>query len=846
MNRTKLIVSTLAVAALISQSTAGVVEAAATKTQTKTTTTQKQTTVKTLNNLKAVKITSKSTVKLSNVNILAQEDGSILTYTLTYQNNDSKSLSLIDYWTKVKTKSGTVYSVTATGADKEKKKVVAGSSVSITYTTQISKNLKYSDLNFQIVKWDFSLAGYEKTLGSINIPSSYAVATPVNTTQKLTLNDLTVKTKVSSVSVLGLGEHNYVNVALYLQNASSKTLDNPNLKYVVQTVGGTTYALTADSLSTSYQILPQESKTLNLIAKIPKSVNLNNLQLLFVQNDETLKSDIPVASLSLGTKKGESTKTAVNKEKILKIDSNNIATRIESISRNQSFGKSDLSIQFALVNKGDRTITVPNYSFEIHTGSKSYPLIASGLDGLLLEPGDEQMISVEGTLPVIANAEEMDLILKTPTGSSQTSPDIPTTPAGSTNSYPVAVYSLPEYTEMQYAVGQERVIKNNDGVYGVTLDSVQKLPWNDGNLLSTKITIVNKSTKAAKLPEFVGAYKMDLTTLNSTVQLVNSNTTQILGPGEKTSVYVVTNIPSSLNFSQLQIQLLQKTGTDKTSNWVMFSNYGKTSDLKVTADATYFNMDTAGKKSDLMTRKTYQYKGSTNDIIYTELIMRNLENKQTNLSQLTGYFQTEDGQYYKADVNQVNHAVGPQAASIISFSAKVPKGTTVSNWNLVVGESITENKFTELEGKPTGFVNASAMELNLDSRDIKNTLKDVELFPYTLSVKEIEGRTNSSGLEVKMKYDLKRDLTFDMGEFKHKFILEVTDSSGARFEKEIELEKDFIVGGNQTFSYVINDLIFATSRSGGFQFSIYDSYQGEKTKIASQAAYYVNTDLYKD
>lgn len=94
-------------------------EAATTKTQTKTTTTQKQTTVKTLNNLNAVKITSKSTVKLSNVNILAQEDGSILTYTLTYQNNDSKSLSLIDYWTKVKTKSGTVYSVTATGADKE-------------------------------------------------------------------------------------------------------------------------------------------------------------------------------------------------------------------------------------------------------------------------------------------------------------------------------------------------------------------------------------------------------------------------------------------------------------------------------------------------------------------------------------------------------------------------------------------------------------------------------------------------------------------------------------------------------------------------------------------------------
>ncbi|WP_110931024.1 hypothetical protein [Paenibacillus bouchesdurhonensis] len=840
MNRTKMVVASLAVAALMAQSATGIAGAAATKSQTNTSAAQ---VVKTLGNLSGVKISGKSTVKLSNVNILSQADGNVLTYTLTYHNNDSKSLSLIDYWTKVKTKSGTVYSVSVVGADKEKKKVVPGSSVNVTYTTKIAKHLKYSDLNFQIVKWNFSVAGYEQVLGSINIPSTYAVATPVNTTRKLTLNEFSANAKVMSVNVLGLGDSNYVNIALYLQNTGSSSIENPNLKYVVQTASGTAFAVTPDSSSSNIKILPQENKMLNLIAKIPKNVNLNNLQLLLVQNDEASKSELPVASMGLGTKQGQSSKTAANKERLLKIDSTNITTRIESIARNQSFGKSDLSIQFAITNKGDKAITIPNYSFEIQAGTKSYPLVASGLEGTVLEPNDEQIISIDGTIPVVVNAEELDLVLKTPTGGSQGSTDEPTAPTTG-NSYPVAMYSLPEYTEMQYAQGQERTIRNNDGVFGVTLDAIQKLPWNDGNLLATKITIVNKGTKAAKLPEFAGAYKMDLTALSSTVQLVNTNTTQILGPGEKTSVYVVANVPSSLNFSQLQVQLLQKTGTDKTSNWVMFSNYGKTSDLKQITDGSYFNLDTAGKKSDLKTRKTYLYKGSTSDIIYTELIMRNLENKQANLSQLTGYFQTDDGQYYKADVNHVKHAVGPQSASLVSFSAKVPKGTTVSNWNLVVGESVTEDKFTELEGKPTGFVNASAMELNLDSRSIQSTLKDVELFPYTLTVKEIEGRTNSSGLEVKMKYDLKRDLTFDIGEFQHKFILEVTDSSGARFEKEIELEKDFIVGGNQSFSYVINDPIFATSRSGGFQFSIYDSYQGEKTKIATQSAYFVNSDLY--
>lgn len=846
MSKAKLVVASLAVAALMAQSAAGAVDAAAAKSKTTNSKAQSQSAVKTLSHLNPIKLTSQSMVRLSNVNILSQNEGSVLTYTLTYQNNDSKAISLVDYWTKVKTKSGTVYSVTAIGADKEKKKVVPGSTVSVTYTAKIAKNLKFSDLQFQVIKWNFSVAGYEQILGSINIPANYSVATPVNTTRKLTINDMAMNAKVMGVNVLGLGDYNYVNVSLYLQNASSKTLENPNFKYVIQTASGTPFALTPDAVSSNYQILPQEGKTLNLLAKIPKNVNLNNLLMVLVQTDETSKSDVPVASMNLGTRTGQTSKTPVNKEKVLKIDNSNISTRIESISRNQSFGESALAVQFALKNNGDKTVTIPSYTFEVQVGNKSYPLTASGMEGLALEPGEEQMISLDGTIPLIANAEDMELIMKTPTGSAAQTPEQPTSPVSNASSYPIAVYSLPEFTEMQHALGQERTIKNNDGTYGVTLDSIQKLPWNDGNILSTKITITNKGTKAAKLPEFVGAYKMDLTSLSSNVQLVNSNTSQVLGPGEKSTVYVVANVPSSLKFSQLQVQLLQKTGTDKTTNWIMFSNYGKTTDLKVIADGSYNNLETAGKRADLMSRKTYLYKGSSNDIIYSELIMRNLEEKQNNLSHLTGYFLTEDGQYYKADVNQVKTTIGPKAASIASFSAKVPKGTVVSNWKLVVGESITENKFTDAEGKPTAYVNANAMELTLDSRSIKDTLKDVELFPYTISVTSLEGRTTAGGLEVKLKYDLKRDLTFETGEFQHKLVLEVVESSGARFEKEIELEKDFLVGGNQNYSYVINDPIFATSRSGAFQFSLYDSYQGVKTKIATQAAGYNNGDLYKE
>lgn len=77
--------------------------------------------VHTLNELKPIRLTAKSSVKLTDVNLNKQDDGTILTYTLTYYNNEQRSIPLIDYWTKVRTKSGTVYSSNLTTKDKEKR-----------------------------------------------------------------------------------------------------------------------------------------------------------------------------------------------------------------------------------------------------------------------------------------------------------------------------------------------------------------------------------------------------------------------------------------------------------------------------------------------------------------------------------------------------------------------------------------------------------------------------------------------------------------------------------------------------------------------------------------------------
>lgn len=112
----KKVITTLITSMLFISSSGGLVAAASTPansgkpaTNNSATTKKQQTTttnkvVHTLAKVPAVKVTARSTVKLTDVNILSQDDGNTVTYTLTYKNNDSTPMMMLDYWSKVKTK----------------------------------------------------------------------------------------------------------------------------------------------------------------------------------------------------------------------------------------------------------------------------------------------------------------------------------------------------------------------------------------------------------------------------------------------------------------------------------------------------------------------------------------------------------------------------------------------------------------------------------------------------------------------------------------------------------------------------------------------------------------------
>ncbi|WP_249529476.1 hypothetical protein [Paenibacillus brevis] len=832
MKRIPITAAALGISLLMTSAPGAMAAASTTKaatTATKTTASTKKPVLHTLANLSPVKITAKSTVRLTDVNILTLSDESILTYTLTIQNNDSKTMDLLDYWSKVKTVSGTTYSTSLMSKDKDKKKLSAGSSTTITYVARIAKHLKPENLVFQVIKWDFSQAGYEALKGQFKIPAGYLTSTPSDQSKTLRITDTPVKAQVKQVASFVSGDYNYVSVSLDMTNIGYKLFEDPKFKFMIRTSTGASYPMSGDPTSSDYKIQPQDVKTLNLVAQIPKTIKLANMELQLALDDETAKVTLPIATMQLPNISNTSLAVEPNVEKYIPVTNGKISVKVASAVVNKNFDEHSLSIRFGFRNTSGTTFTLPKYQFELQT-SDGYrlPISAPALDNLTLQPLEERFITLPVIVPANVSIENPRLFMNLPSAAESTE----------NISYPVAFFTVPEAKAVENMIGTKQFVQTKNGILGVTLASLQRLPWSDGDLVTAKITIDNSNFKTTQLPELGGLVQIDSAKLTTDTKVIVTQTAGLLGAAMSTDVYVTAKVPSYLDFSQVQISLLEKFG-ENSSEWVQFSNTGSIPEPATVAKGQVYAIDTLGRQQDVSVKRSFLYTGQSSDLVYAELEVSNQEDHQIDLSQFAGVFKTSNGQTYKASVSQIDTSAGPQEKNIVALWAKIPKRTTMTDMKLIVGEGTTDDKLTPVKGEVNGYVNAAALELGLSTPSIKTNLSSLDLFPYTLTVKSVKASLSGTrSVSLNFDYDLNRNMDYGIGEFGHKFLFEVVDSSGRVFEKEFTPETDLRItnGGSAGFSF--DDAVFEERKAGSFTLNVYDLFQGQKVKLGSQGFYY--------
>lgn len=819
--RRRKVAAVLLSTAVLSQSAAYGAYAASTSTQaTKTAVTAA---ISTLDKLGSIALKTNISAKLTDVGLLAQDGGNILTYTLSYYNGSSSSINLVDFFSKVITSGGTVIQGTPVTSSSTIKSIASKSSQSITYYVNIGKANSLKGVKIALYGWDFSSTDYQKKLGTFTLPVAYSQAIPRGQSKQLTLNNLSVTTKAESLQIYKYNGKVYAKVGVSFTNQGSKVLSDTGLKGYLASAGGSVFELTLDDASTSYKVQPQEKKTIYYLTEIPSYMKTDNMTLQFTSEDTSLKIALPVVSYNLPAATLPDLVVASNVVKKLTINSNTVETQLKSANVYADNGTAKWTLKFRLKNSGNKTVALPAYELAITTAEGySYPVDTKAFASLTLKPLEEKIIELSADVPLTLNQGTLQLQM--------------TEPAAEGNIiFPTAYYQIPYTLQTNNWQDTEYPVENSHGTFAVKLTNIQRLPWSDKDQIVAKINIRNTKSTSVQLPSFTSIIKAGESDISSSSQVITESSQTILGPNESADVYVLANVPYTYQFNQLKITLQETSGESKL-NFLSISTTQLDSRVQEVAAQSSFHLELEGKKAEVKERRTVVYSGTDSNIMYTELEMNSEESRKSEQAQLVAYYKTQDNQYFEAVVSQSKTSTSSNGKSLVTLWSKLPLGIDPAKLVLYIGEGVTEGKLTAPGGQSTGYINTVSLGLNPTEVVSTSNLLNVEMFPYTLSVSNAVATVTGGKdtLSTVLTYNLSSSSLYESGAYEHKLVLELIDPFGQTMEKTLTIGTDLPLGNFKSYTTTFTSNLYKTLGGGAIRLNVYDEFQGHRNLLGTQ------------
>jgi hypothetical protein len=807
--------------AVLSQSAAyGVHAASAGTTSPKVATTA---TVSALDKLGSIALKTNISAKLTDVSLLTQDGGNILTYTLSYSNGSNASLNLVDFFSKVTTSGGTVIQGSPITSSATIKSIAAKSSQSITYYVNIGKSTSLNGVKISLYGWDFNTTDYQKKLGNFTVPTGYSQAVARGQSKKITLNNLPVTTKAESLQIYKYNGKVYAKVGVSFTNQGTKVLSDTGLKGYLASAGGSVFELALDDTSTSYKVQPQEKKTIYYLTEIPSYMKTDNMALQFAGEDASLKIALPVVAYNLPAATTPDLVVASNVTKKLTISNNTVETQLKTANVYADNGNAKWTLQFRIKNSGNKAVNVPAYELAIKAAEGySFPVDTKGFASLTLKPLEEKIIELSADVPLTLNQETLQLQMTEPAAEGKII-------------FPTAYYQIPYTLQTNNWQDTEYPIENSHGTFVVKIANIQRLPWSDKDQIVAKINIRNTKSTSVQLPALTSVVKAGESDISSTSQVVSESTQTILGPNESAAVYVVANVPYSYTFNQLKITLQETSGESKL-NFLSLSTTQLDSRVQSVAAENSFHLELEGKKAELLVRRTLVYPGTDSNLLYTELEMNSEESRKSEQAQLVAYYKTQDNQYYEAEVTQSKTSTSPNGKSLVTLWSKLPLGIDPANLVLYIGEGVSEGKLTAPGGQSTGYINTVSLGLNQLGVEPKGNLLNVEMFPYTLSVTNAVATVTAGKdtLSTALTYNMSASTLYESGTYEHKLVLELIDPLGQSMEKTLTLGTDLQLGNFKSYTTTFTSSLYKTLGGGAIRLNLYDEFQGHRNLLGTQ------------
>ncbi|CAG7614265.1 hypothetical protein PAESOLCIP111_01693 [Paenibacillus solanacearum] len=509
-----------------------------------------------------------------------------------------------------------------------------------------------------------------------------------------------------------------------------------------------------------------------------------------------------------------------------------------AVSRNNDYYLP--SLDFEMTSAGTNSVKLPDLSFAIRTKKgQTYPLqstvFAKNAD---IQPMDKKEGRLTGAIPREAGMDGWELVISQPFAGSG---------SGDSMTLPAAFFEVPAAVAKDVSIGNDYDFKSKTGTYTARLTSLQRLPWDDQDILAATMTIANPGSEPLPLPDLQAYFKLeDAVTIEA--QLMRSDRIVSLMPGKQVTFQIAGKIPYTGEFQSVQLFLQEKEADNHVNDLLTFHHNRELMSMTVIPAAGTRTLNDTGFSAAYTIRAVHTFQGYTGDLFAIQMEVENLEKRSAELRKQVAQIRAADGTVFPARMTDVGK-LNPRGQALQTVWTTLPRDYDTDGMQLIIGDEVSVSSSSGSNGtRPEGYVNAAVFQLPAESKEPKAGFADLDLYPYSITLSHIGTQIDftTGKAQLSFDYELKKTAPVEADMKDHKLIVELQDEL-AMSGKELLMSQTYDVGGTDaaaslqlgahdaTITYTNKDKIYSIKDMKTYRLNVYHQFQnGQKKLLATE------------
>ncbi|QTH42341.1 hypothetical protein J4772_33520 [Cohnella sp. LGH] len=625
-------------------------------------------------------------------------------------------------------------------------------------------------------------------------PTVHAESTKENSVKVLeptTLGNVKLKAnvnaKISNLFVLPANTNQIVSLTLTITNNSNSELNFLDYWVKVTTKNGSKLNLQMVD-SNIKSVAARSSRNIDFVGTAGASIKASDLVIQIIQWDFSASNYTKVlGKISVPSNYNMST-PSTQARRVINEDMKavfQVKQTTTGVSEKYYIPQINLSIK----NEGNRSITLPDYQFYVMTSNQlMYPLNASDVKGTELDPLMDKEFLLTTTIPISVEQRNWKLVIVNPKNEGK-------------DKQGIAMFNLvSSQIDTGEVKGKYYTITTAKGIYNVKLNSLNRLPIEDEDLIIANLTIANTTKASLPYPNLSAKYLFN-SSIEKSASVTSNNKVISIPAGASSNIQIVTKVPYTFDIDKLNVVLQQKETTqgtnEQTTDLVKFALKANFDPIPMVTATGGFQIEDIGYRSAVSVKEQNVFEGSSANLLVAKLEVKNLEKRQASMKSLAGYFEKPDGNVYPAKFANVSQKLTTGGSAIVYVTSLIPKGVDVKDIKLVVGKALTEQKAeggqnTDPTEQLIGYIDPHVMALPT-AKEVQDNMQKLALAPFEFSITRIGTQTRFDKNEITMGFDytLSRDLLTKANTKDHKIVIEIKDEThNYSFSRELSLPNE--------------------------------------------------------